>query len=67
MEHIAVDSAIRGSGLGGKLMTQYIEESVKPILLEVEPPVMDLAQRRIGFYENYELSSNSHGRGVCSF
>lgn len=32
VEHIAVDSAIRGSGLGGKLMTLYIEKSVKPIL-----------------------------------
>jgi ribosomal protein S18 acetylase RimI-like enzyme len=51
VEHIAVDPAIRGNGIGGKLMAAYIEESLKPILLEVELPDTDLAQRRISFYE----------------
>lgn len=51
VEHIAVDPAIRGGGIGGRLMTAYIEESLKPILLEVEPPTTDLAKRRIKFYE----------------
>ncbi|MFJ7731689.1 GNAT family N-acetyltransferase [Lysinibacillus sp. NPDC097231] len=51
VEHIAVDPIIRGSGIGGKMMTAYMEESKKPILLEVEHPDTELAQRRIGFYE----------------
>ncbi|BFT70849.1 GNAT family N-acetyltransferase [Paenibacillus sp. P36] len=50
VEHIAVDPGVRGSGLGGKLMKAYMGESLKPILLEVEPPVTDLAERRVGFY-----------------
>ncbi|MCD9026167.1 GNAT family N-acetyltransferase [Cohnella sp. NL03-T5] len=58
VEHIAVDPAIRGSGLGGKLMTAYIGESIKPILLEVEPPVTDLAQRRVNFYERLGFHFN---------
>lgn len=51
VEHIAVDPSMRGSGIGGEIMATYIEESRKPILLEVEHPDGELAQRRIGFYE----------------
>ncbi|MGE7094198.1 GNAT family N-acetyltransferase [Lysinibacillus sp. NPDC048646] len=51
VEHIAVDPSTRGSGIGGKIMAAYIEESRKPILLEVEHPDTEMAQRRIGFYE----------------
>ena len=58
VEHIAVDPALRGSGIGGRLMTAYIGESVKPILLEVEPPATDLAQRRINFYERLGFQLN---------
>ncbi|WP_334073579.1 MULTISPECIES: GNAT family N-acetyltransferase [Paenibacillus] len=58
VEHIAVDSAIRGGGLGKKLMTAYIGESFKPILLEVEPPDTELAGRRIGFYERLGFHLN---------
>ncbi|MEQ4486142.1 hypothetical protein QJS35_27555 [Cohnella silvisoli] len=42
MENIAVDPSIRGSNIGGKLMTAYIGDSLNLILLEVEPPATDL-------------------------
>ncbi|NOU75591.1 GNAT family N-acetyltransferase [Paenibacillus sp. LMG 31458] len=58
VEHIAVDPVVRGSGLGGKLMTAYIGESLKPILLEVEPPATDLAQRRVNFYKRLGFHFN---------
>jgi ribosomal protein S18 acetylase RimI-like enzyme len=58
VEHIAVDPAIRGGGLGGKLMAAYIEESEIPVLLEVEPPDTELAGRRIGFYERLGFHLN---------
>jgi len=59
VEHIAVDPTTRGSGIGGKIMAVYIEESSKPILLEVEYPDTELAQRRIGFYERLGFHLNS--------
>ncbi|MCM3039471.1 GNAT family N-acetyltransferase [Paenibacillus motobuensis] len=59
VEHIAVDLTTRGSGIGGKIMAAYIEESLKPILLEVEYPDTELAQRRIGFYERLGFHLNS--------
>ncbi len=58
VEHIAVDPATRGSGIGGKIMAAYIGESLKPILLEVEYPDTDLAQKRIGFYERLGFRLN---------
>ncbi|MCR8842419.1 GNAT family N-acetyltransferase [Paenibacillus sp. SC116] len=61
VEHIAVTPAGRGSGIGGKLMADYIAGSQKPIILEVELPDTDLAQRRIGFYERLGLHLNDFG------
>jgi len=58
VEHIAVDPIMRGSGMGGKMMTKYMEESKKTILLEVEYPDTELAQRRIGFYERLGFHLN---------
>lgn len=58
IEHIAVDPNTRGSGIGGKIMASYMNESSKPILLEVEYPDTDIAQRRIGFYERLGFQLN---------
>jgi ribosomal protein S18 acetylase RimI-like enzyme len=59
VEHIAVDSAIRGGGLGKKLMNRFISQSGKPVVLEVEPPVDEWTRRRIGFYERLGFHLNS--------
>ncbi|MBT2289642.1 GNAT family N-acetyltransferase [Paenibacillus albidus] len=60
VEHIAVGPQIRGGGLGRKLMTRYIGQSPKPVLLEVEPPMGELEQRRVGFYERLGFHLNSY-------
>ncbi|MGP0578857.1 GNAT family N-acetyltransferase [Paenibacillus peoriae] len=58
VEHIAVDSAIRGGGLGKELMSKFISQSDKPVVLEVEPPVDEWTRRRIGFYERLGFHLN---------
>ena len=60
VEHIAVDPAGRGSGIGGKLMTTYMKESQKPLILEVELPDTPLSQRRILFYERLGFYINPY-------
>ena len=51
IEHFAVDKAKRNSGLGSKILTEFLENNEKPVCLEVELPDTDIAKRRIGFYE----------------
>ncbi|MGG4220477.1 GNAT family N-acetyltransferase [Paenibacillus jamilae] len=58
VEHIAVDSRIRGGGLGQKLMGRFISQSNQPVVLEVEPPVDEWSRRRIGFYERMGFHLN---------
>ncbi|KAF6656165.1 GNAT family N-acetyltransferase [Paenibacillus polymyxa] len=58
VEHIAVDSRIRGGGLGKKLMGRFISQSDQPVVLEVEPPVDGWSRRRIGFYERMGFHLN---------
>lgn len=59
VEHIAVNPAIRGGGIGRKMMEMYIAQSTKPVLLEVEPASDELTQRRIGFYERLGFHLNT--------
>ncbi|OCT14816.1 GNAT family acetyltransferase [Paenibacillus pectinilyticus] len=50
VEHIAVNAAIRGGGIGKQMLTDYINSGTTPVVLEVEPPDTHDAQRRIEFY-----------------
>lgn len=60
IEHLAVDPSLRGGGVGARLIQQFIRarESDGPIILEVEPPVEEMAKRRIGFYERLGFHLN---------
>ncbi|MEC0169213.1 GNAT family N-acetyltransferase [Paenibacillus graminis] len=58
IEHLAVNPDIRGGGIGKKLMQDYLAHSDKTVVLEVEPPVNELAARRIGFYERLGFHLN---------
>lgn len=52
VEHLAVDAAARGAGIGASVLAGIKKLHPKPIALEVEPPHSDnpMAARRIGFY-----------------
>lgn len=51
VEHIATHFSQRGKGTGIKMIDEIKEIFKKPIVLEVEPPETEIAQRRIKFYE----------------
>ena len=60
IEHFATDPSLRGQGYGDKILRDFISESEKPLILEVEHPVSEIEKRRVGFYERIGLVLNQH-------
>ncbi|WP_207432282.1 GNAT family N-acetyltransferase [Sabulibacter ruber] len=58
LEHFAVQPSQRGKGAGTKALTALLEISKQPMILEVEPPFTQEAQRRINFYERLGFHLN---------
>lgn len=57
VEHFAVSSRLRGSGIGGRALQVFLaREGERPVVLEVEPPETETARRRIAFYERSGLN-----------
>lgn len=50
-EHFAILPEKRNGGRGAECLQMAMDIMGKPIILEVEPPVDEMAKRRIGFYE----------------
>lgn len=60
VEHFAMDEAARNGGFGRIAMKQFIEQTLTPIILEVELPTDELSTRRIGFYERLGFILDEH-------
>lgn len=56
VEHFAIDPDKRNGGYGRRLLAQLKEELSLPIVLEVELPNEEMAQRRIHFYERQHFT-----------
>lgn len=52
-EHFAINPALRNGGYGKKVLNFLCEKLQRPIVLEVEAPVEEMAQRRINFYKRH--------------
>lgn len=50
IEHFAISPEKRSAGIGAKALRQFIDMCESPIVLEVEIPLDDISNRRIGFY-----------------
>lgn len=50
-EHFAIDPTQRNGGYGKAVLQHLCKSLDKPIVLEVEIPEGEMAQRRIGFYQ----------------
>lgn len=50
VEHFAIDPSLRNGGYGKKVLQLLCETLPQPIILEVELPETEMAQRRINFY-----------------
>lgn len=51
IEYFAVDHHLRGRGIGKEVIRLWLSQQSLPVVLEVEPPIHALQQRRIAFYE----------------
>ena len=51
-EHFAVDSSLRGGGVGGAFLDWLLENNA-PVVFEVELPTDEMTRRRIGFYRRH--------------
>lgn len=52
IEHMAVSTNIRGLGLGGAMMNEFMSRAAMPVILEVEADVASVdSLRRIDFYK----------------
>ena len=63
LEHFAVSPALRGQGLGAKLLAELSElaaSAKKQICLEAEPPETEIAKRRIAFYRRCGFTLNEY-------
>ncbi len=56
IEHFALSAHSRGKGIGSQLLFSFMSGLEMPVVLEVEPPLTELAARRIRFYESSGLS-----------
>lgn len=60
IEHFAVNSKMRGNGVGTLMLKDYLNECNKPIFLEVELPQNDVSIRRIEFYKRLGFQLNNY-------
>lgn len=53
VEHFAIDQTQRNGGYGKSVLNHLCQLLELPIILEVEEPKEEMAQRRIGFYQRH--------------
>ncbi|WP_352399328.1 GNAT family N-acetyltransferase [Anaerotignum sp.] len=59
-EHFAIKPEFRNGGFGGRKLDEIVKWAGRPIVLEVEMPEDELAQRRIGFYKRHGFYYNDY-------
>ncbi len=55
IEHFAISTTLRGAGIGSKIINIITTNNLKPIVLEVEPPIDDIGKKRVEFYKRCGL------------
>ena len=55
IEHFAIDPTLRNGGYGRQALLQFRQQVQRPIVLEAEEPVEEIARRRIRFYQRLDF------------
>jgi len=59
LEHFAVNSILRGRSYGSKILQEFINNN-QNIILEIEPVVDEMTQKRLDFYKRFDFKVNNH-------
>lgn len=60
IEHLAVNSEMRGQNIGSRTLSFFAEVIKKTIILEIDPLIDEVAQKRYRFYEKLGYISNPY-------
>lgn len=60
IEHLAINSSLRGEGYGSRLLREFAQRSGKMLLLEIDPIVDEISAKRLRFYEHNGFVANIH-------
>ncbi|MEG0024327.1 MAG: GNAT family N-acetyltransferase [Akkermansia sp.] len=58
IEHFAVNSQMRGLGIGQFLLDDLKHKVSVPVILEIDPPIDDISKRRLEFYRRSHFITN---------
>lgn len=58
IEHLAVDTTLRGKGYGSRMLDSFVASSPKTVILEIDPIVDDISRARLRFYERCGFRQN---------
>lgn len=58
IDYFAIDGALKGNGMGSKMLQYFIGLDDQMVILEVEHPENEQSERRIGFYQRNGLYLN---------
>ncbi len=61
LEHFAINNNLRGESYGSKILKKFIDDN-ESIILEIEPVIDEITQRRLNFYKrlNFVLNEYEH-------
>ncbi|OOB78138.1 MAG: hypothetical protein BEN18_08340 [Epulopiscium sp. Nuni2H_MBin001] len=60
IEHFAISESIRGKNIGSRILKDFMASTHKPMLLEIDPPVDDISNRRKEFYNRLGFVQNDY-------
>ena len=67
LEHLAVDSPMRGTLCGTRALQKLFAETPAPLILEIEQPADEATRRREHFYERLGFALQPYPHGAFSY
>ena len=60
IEHYAINTALRGQGLGSRILNDLQKNADRPIILEIDEVIDEISTRRLRFYQHLGFVMNPY-------